>query len=133
MTAMLIGDQPQSPGVRQPLVLVIEGDARLATFLERALAAAGYPVEHTRDGLQALALFEDQAPDIVLIDPVLPGLSGLDVAGRRRAGRDGPIVMLPPRDGIEDRVAGLDAGADDYLAKPVAVEELLARLRAVRR
>ena len=113
--------------------MVVEADSRFASFLGRALAAAGYPVEHMTDGLQALEVFESLAPDVVLLDLVLPRLGGLEVARQVRAKSDVPIVILSALDSVADRVAGLDAGADDYLRKPFDLQELLARLRAVRR
>jgi two-component system, OmpR family, response regulator MprA len=133
MTAMLIGDRPVAQGLREPLVLVVDDDSRLASYLDHALAAAGYRVEHIIDGRQALFAFEEHAPDIVLLDLVLPGIDGLELARRLRMKSDVPIIVLSARNSTSDRVAGLDAGADDYLAKPFAVDELLARLRAVRR
>jgi two-component system response regulator MprA len=117
----------------QPLVLVAEDDPRLASYLDRALAAAGYRVEHTMDGPPVLECFERLAPDLVLLDAVLPGTDGLGLARQLRARTDVPIVMLSTRDTVEDRVAGLDAGADEYLVIPFALDDLLARLRALRR
>ncbi|MBV9324261.1 MAG: response regulator transcription factor [Chloroflexi bacterium] len=117
----------------EPRVLVAQHDPRLASFLDRALATAGYRVERTADAVQALEAFEREAPDLVLLDPALPGFSGLELARALRARTDAPIVLLSARDTVEERVAGLDAGADDYLSIPFAIPELLARLRAVRR
>jgi two-component system response regulator MprA len=119
--------------VLQPRVLLAQHDPRLASFLDRALAAAGYTVERTADGLEALDAFERVAPDVVLLDPTLPGFSGLDLARELRSRTDAPILLLSAHDTVEERVAGLDAGADDYLSIPFAISELLARLRAVRR
>ena len=136
MRMMLLDDgspSPESPGVSAPLVLVVEDDARFALFLDRALSGAGYRVERRDAGPDALQAFDAMRPDLVLLDLVLPGLSGLEVARRLRARSDVPIVMLSALQGVDERVAGLDAGADDYLSKPVVLEELLARLRAVRR
>jgi len=121
------------PGMLEPRVLVAEHNPRLASFLDRALAAAGYRVEHTTDAVQALDAVEREAPDLVLLDPALPGFSGLELARALRARTDVPIVLLSAHDSVEERVAGLDAGADDYLTIPFAIPELLARLRAVRR
>ena len=117
----------------EPRVLVAEHNPRLASFLDRALAAAGYRVEHTTDAVQALDAVEREVPDLVLLDPALPGFSGLELARALRARTDVPIVLLSAHDSVEERVAGLDAGADDYLTIPFAIPELLARLRAVRR
>jgi two-component system response regulator MprA len=133
MTQLLMSDPTRRPGPSRPLVLVVEEDARFASFLDRSLAAAGYHVEQSNDGRHALEAFEVFAPDLVLIDVALPGLDGLEVARQIRARSDVPIVMLSALQDVDQRVAGLDAGADDYLPKPVALEELLARLRAVRR
>jgi len=114
-------------------VLVVDGDARVASFLDRSLSAAGYHVERASDGPQALAVFESDPPDLVLLDLMVPGMDGLELARRLRARSGVPIVLLAAGDAValEHRVAGLDAGADDYLTKPVAIEELLARMRAL--
>jgi two-component system response regulator MprA len=122
-----------SAGVLQPRVLLAEHNPRLASFLDHALASAGYRVECTADALQALDAFVREAPALVLLDPALPGFSGLQLARELRARTDAPIVLISAHDTVEERVAGLDAGADDYLPIPFAVPELLARLRAVRR
>jgi two-component system, OmpR family, response regulator MprA len=134
MTGMLTTDcsMPRA-GQNQPLVLVIADDARLSSFLNRELAAAGYRVERIGDGGQALARFCLVAPDVVVVDRVLPGVDGLELARKLRTQSCVPILMLAADDGVGDRVAGLDAGADDYLPKPFAVEEFLARLRALLR
>jgi two-component system response regulator MprA len=112
-------------------VLVVDADARVACFLDRSLSAAGYRVERAEDGAQALAAFEADPPDVVLVDLALPGMDGLELARRLRARSGVPMVILAARDAVDDRVAGLDAGADDYVTKPFAVEELLARIRAL--
>ena len=114
-------------------VLVVEDDARVAAFLDRGLARAGYQVERAADGLTGLKLAEQRLPDLVILDVLLPGLDGLEVARRLRAAGNVPILMLTARDGVGERIEGLDAGADDYLAKPFALDELLARLRALLR
>jgi DNA-binding response OmpR family regulator len=134
MTAMLIADHLQ-PEIRQEpaLVLVVEHDPRMALFLERALKAAGYRVERTNDGLHVLGAFKQLAPDVVLLDMALPGLDGLGLARRLRAESGVPILMLGDQDAVPERVAGLDAGADDFLPRPFAIEELVARVRAVLR
>jgi two-component system, OmpR family, response regulator MprA len=134
MTGMLMAAHPEPEVRREPaLVLVVEHDPRVAAFLERALKAAGYGVERTDDGMQALGAFKLVAPDVVLLDTALPGLDGLGLARRLRADSGVPIVMLGEQDAVHERVAGLDAGADDFLPKPFAIEELLARMRAVLR
>src|SRR4051794_13977836 len=116
-------------------VLVVEDDRRMAAFLDRALTYAGYRVAVAEDGERALASAAENAPDLVLLDVMLPGIDGLEVARRLRTGVSGgvPILMLTAREGLDDRIEGLDAGADDYLAKPFALQELLARLRALLR
>jgi len=114
-------------------ILVVDDDARLAAALRRALAYEGYTVEVAADGPGALAGARDRPPDLVVLDGMLPGLDGVEVCRRLRAGSDVAILMLTARDGVADRVAGLDAGADDYLVKPFAHDELLARVRALLR
>src|SRR6266700_6461433 len=131
---MLTADaSPPQACQNRPLVLLVEDDARLSSFLSRELMTAGYRVERVADGGQALAAFALVGPDVVVLDLVLPGVDGLELASKLRALSGVPILMLAARDGVDDRVAGLDAGADDYLPKPFALEELLARLRALLR
>ena len=117
----------------QTRILVVDDDARLAASLRRALAYEGHAVELAGDGPAALVAARDRPPDLVVLDGMLPGLDGLDVCRRLREGSDVPIMMLTARDAVSDRVHGLDAGADDYLVKPFAYEELLARVRALLR
>ncbi len=116
-------------GERAYKILVVEDDAQIARVLELELKHEGYDVETARDGLSGLerALKE---PDLVILDLMLPKLDGMEVASRLRAKSTVPIIMLTAKDRIPDRVAGLDAGADDYLVKPFSIEELLARVRA---
>lgn len=114
-------------------ILVVDDDARLAASLRRALAYEGYAVDVAADGTRALGEARDRPPDLVVLDVMLPGIDGVEVCRRLRAGSDVPILMLTARDGVSDRVTGLDAGADDYLAKPFAYDELLARVRALLR
>jgi two-component system response regulator MprA len=116
-----------------PAILVVEDDRRMAAFLDRALTYAGYKVALADDGESALLSAESTAPDVVVLDVMLPGIDGLEVARRLRSGSGVPILMLTAREGLDDRIEGLDAGADDYLAKPFALQELLARLRALLR
>jgi two-component system, OmpR family, response regulator MprA len=114
--------------------LVVDDDAPIRRMLSRTLAAEGYSVEASPDGGAALAAVERSAPDLVVLDLAMPGLDGFAVANRlREKGLALPILLLTARDGIADRVAGLDAGGDDYLVKPFATEELLARVRALLR
>ncbi|MBX5492381.1 MAG: response regulator transcription factor [Chloroflexi bacterium] len=114
-------------------LLVIDDDQQLLTALRRALAYEGYDVAVADSGEAGLRLARERPPDLVVLDVLLPGLDGLEVCRRLRAGGDVPILMLTARDEVSDRVAGLDAGADDYLVKPFAVDELLARVRALLR
>jgi two-component system response regulator MprA len=115
-------------------ILVVDDDAPIRRMLERTLTAEGYAVESAADGGGALAAVERAAPDLVVLDVAMPGLDGLSVCRRlRRAGLGLPVLLLTARDAVSDRVAGLDAGADDYLVKPFAPEELLARVRALLR
>src|SRR5215210_204121 len=114
-------------------VLVVDDDEKITGFLRRALAYEGYQVDVADGGAAALALALRSPPDVVVLDVMMPGLSGLEVCRRLRAGGDVPVLMLTARDEVADRVAGLDAGADDYLVKPFAVDELLARVRALLR
>jgi two-component system response regulator MprA len=115
-------------------VLVVDDDALVRRMLTRSLVAEGFEVEHVSDGGAALAAAEASAPDLVVLDVTMPGLDGLAVCRRLRAnGLRSWILMLTARDAVADRVAGLEAGADDYLVKPFAVEELVARLHALGR
>src|SRR5438128_2705373 len=116
-----------------PTILVADDDRTLTDMLRRTLAYEGYDVLTAADGREALAQAQAHHPDLVVLDWLMPGLDGLTVALRLRAG-DGPLIlMLTARDAVEDRVAGLDSGADDYLVKPFAPAELLARVRALLR
>ncbi|HEY8201618.1 MAG TPA: response regulator transcription factor [Actinomycetota bacterium] len=115
-------------------VLVVDDEPPVRTALERALRLAGYDVALAEGGEQALRTVAAAAPDAIVLDVLMPGVDGLEVCRRiRSAGDTTPILMLTARDAISDRVAGLDAGADDYLVKPFALDELLARLRALLR
>ena len=115
-------------------LLIVEDEAAVREALERALETEGYELTLAEDGAQALALMAQAPSDAIVLDVMLPGIDGLEVARRLRAQRNAvPILMLTARGAVGDRVAGLDAGADDYLMKPFALEELLARLRALLR
>jgi two-component system response regulator MprA len=115
-------------------ILVVDDDAPIRRMLDRTLSAEGYAVETAADGGEALAAIERSTPDLVVLDVGLPGVDGLAVSRRLRAkGLAVPVLLLTARDSVPDRVAGLDAGADDYLVKPFATEELLARVRALLR
>jgi two-component system response regulator MprA len=116
------------------LVLVADDDRAVREALERALQLNGFDVALAADGNEALSATTDRTPDAVILDVMMPGYDGLDVTRRlRREGNRVPILLLTARDAVGDRVEGLDAGADDYLPKPFALEELLARLRALLR
>jgi len=115
-------------------ILVVEDERAIANVLRRGLALDGYTVEIAEGGKSALEAVRDRLPDLVVLDLMLPDMDGLEVARRLRgAGERVPVLMLTARDGVSDRVRGLDAGADDYLVKPFALEELLARVRALLR
>ena len=115
-------------------VLLVDDDAPILRMLERTLGAEGYAVVAVADGGAALAAVERSLPDVIVLDVAMPGLDGLAVTRRLRAkGLAVPILLLTARDAIEERVAGLDAGADDYVVKPFDVSELAARVRALRR
>lgn len=115
---------------RKPLVLVIEDEKDIARFIELELAAEGYATEVAFDGVTGLSKFREVNPDLVILDLMLPVLDGLEVARRIRKTSNTPILILTAKDSIQDKVEGLDAGADDYLIKPFSIEELLARVRA---
>lgn len=115
---------------RKPLVLVIEDEKDIARFIELELAAEGYATEVAFDGVTGLSKFREVNPDLVILDLMLPVLDGLEVARRIRKTSNTPIIILTAKDGIQDKVEGLDSGADDYLIKPFSIEELLARVRA---
>jgi two-component system response regulator MprA len=121
-------------GVGSSRVLVAEDDRAVREAVERALRFEGYQVVTVRDGSEALHALLNDSPDVIVLDVMMPHIDGLDVARRVRARGDStPILMLTARHEVGDRVAGLDAGADDYLVKPFALDELLARLRALLR
>jgi heavy metal response regulator len=115
-------------------LLVVEDEHKLAGVIKRGLEEQGYAVDLAYDGPDGLALAQSEPYDLVVLDVMLPGFDGLEVCRRLRAARRNmPVLMLTARDSVDDRVAGLDAGADDYLAKPFAFRELLARVRALLR
>jgi len=116
-----------------PRILVVEDEERIRQFLKRGLTYENYIVDTAIDGQDGLDKARDNPPDLVLLDIMLPGIDGLEVCRRLRAATDVPILMLTAKESIEDRVAGLDAGADDYLVKPFSFDELLARVRALLR
>jgi len=114
-------------------VLVVDDDPGIRASLRQALAYEGYRVSVAEDGRAALRMAREQPPDVVVLDVMMPGIDGIEVCRRLREGGDVPVLMLTARDAVADRVNGLDAGADDYLAKPFALDELFARLRALLR
>jgi two-component system response regulator MprA len=117
----------------RPRILVVEDDGRLAATLQRVLEAEGHEVELAADGLEGLRVARERPPDLVVLDVMLPGLDGIGVCRRLRATAQFPILLLTALGGTEERVRGLDSGADDYLVKPFAYQELLARVRALLR
>ena len=123
-----------NPPVPKPRVLVVDDDKAVRESLRRSLEFNGYQVSLACDGAEALAAIAARAPDVVVMDVMMPRLDGLEATkALRQAGNDLPILVLTARDAVGDRVEGLDAGADDYLTKPFALQELLARLRALLR
>ncbi len=120
-------------------ILVVDDDSRVTSALRRTLAYEGYQVSVAENGEQALFLARTKSPDLVILDRMLPGIDGLEVCRRLRSitndsrAGDIPILMLTARDAVADRVAGLETGADDYLVKPFALEELLARIKVLLR
>ncbi len=115
-------------------VLVVDDDPKITAFLRRSLALEGYDVTVANSGTEALRIVGAAPPDLMVLDIMMPDVDGLEVCRRiRAAGETFPILMLTARDAVSDRVKGLDQGADDYLVKPFALEELLARLRALSR
>jgi two-component system response regulator MprA len=114
-------------------ILIIEDDEAILKFLRRGLAYEGYQVDSATTGQEGLAMARDNPPDLVVLDLMLPGIDGLEVCRRLRAGGPVPILILTAKDSVTDRVMGLDMGADDYMVKPFDLDELLARIRALLR
>src|SRR5215213_1666311 len=118
----------------RPRILVVDDDPKVLSLMDRGLAFEGYDVAVAADGRAALAIALDRPPHLVILDVMLPGIDGLEVCRRLRATTDDlAILMLTGRANVPARIAGLDAGADDYLVKPYAFDELLARIRALLR
>ncbi|OGO44142.1 MAG: DNA-binding response regulator [Chloroflexi bacterium RBG_16_58_8] len=111
-------------------ILVVDDDPEIVSFVKRGLAYEGYTVDTAADGEEALARAREKEPDLVILDIMMPGLDGFEVARRLRQGGDVPIIMLTAKGTVADKVAGLESGADDYLVKPFALDELLARVKA---
>jgi two-component system response regulator MprA len=126
-------DQGMAERVRQYHILVIDDDPTVTRLLRRTLVYEGYAVSVAADGSEGLRLAREGPPDLVILDVMLPLVDGLEVCRRLRAIGELPVLMLTARDEVADRVRGLDSGADDYLVKPFATDELLARLRALLR
>lgn len=111
-------------------ILVVDDDPEILDLLSRGLKFEGYDVKTAADGQNALNVFKQDAPDLVLLDVMLPGMDGIEVCREMRKVRDTPVLMLTAKDAVSDKIAGLDSGADDYIVKPFVFDELLARVRA---
>ncbi len=112
-------------------ILLVEDEEKLAKFVQLELSYEGYEVSVAHDGLSGLMAARDQTPDLIILDWMMPGLTGVEVCRRlRQTGTATPVILLTAKDDVSDRVEGLDAGADDYVVKPFSIEELLARVRA---
>lgn len=114
-------------------ILIVEDEEKLARFVELELQYEGYEVEKAYDGRAGIDMVKSSPFDLVLLDIMLPGLNGIEVLRRIRQTSDIPVILLTARDAVVDKVTGLDSGADDYITKPFAIEELLARIRALLR
>jgi two-component system response regulator MprA len=114
-------------------ILVVDDDPEIVSLVRRGLAYEGYTVDTAGDGTEALTKARDREPDLVILDIMMPGMDGIEVAKRLRQGGNVPILMLTAKGTVTDKVTGLESGADDYLVKPFAFDELLARVRALLR
>ncbi len=114
-------------------ILIIEDEEKIARFVELELKHEGYAVEKATDGRTGLTLAESGNYDLILLDIMLPGINGIEILRRIRRESDVPVIMVTARDAVMDKVSGLDMGADDYITKPFAIEELLARIRVTLR
>ena len=110
-------------------ILIIEDEEKIARFIELELSHEGYEIDKTFNGREGLEMVEQNHFDLILLDIMLPELNGLEVLRRIRKFSEVPVIMLTARDAVMDKVSGLDMGADDYITKPFAIEELLARIR----
>lgn len=124
-----MADASISPEIA-PIVLVVEDDPAIMSLVSLGLHYEGYTILSASDGLEGLRLFEENQPDLLIVDWMLPRLDGIELSRRIRAISETPIIIITARDAVSDRVAGLDSGADDYMVKPFYIEELLARVRA---
>ncbi|GAB4241888.1 MAG: response regulator transcription factor [Elainellaceae cyanobacterium] len=112
-------------------ILLVEDEVKLARFVELELTSEGYRVSVAHDGLSGLTLARENTPDLLILDWLLPGMTGVEICRRLRStGNKAPVIFLTAKDEVSDRIEGLDAGADDYVVKPFSIEELLARVRA---
>ena len=111
-------------------ILAVDDDPEILDLLSRGLQFEGYEVETALNGEEALISFRQSAPDLVLLDLMMPGIDGLEVCREMRKLRDTPVLILTAKDAVSDKIAGLDSGADDYVVKPFVFDELLARIRA---
>ena len=120
--------------MNKPNILIVEDEEKIARVLELELTFEGYQTGKALDGLEGLKMFHEQSWDLVLLDVMLPGLSGIEVLRRIRSHNPHtPVILLTAKDSVEDKVSGLDLGANDYVTKPFQIEELLARIRALLR
>ncbi len=119
--------------MKKPVALVVDDESNILRFVRANLRASGFEVASATTGAEALAAFETAKPNVIILDIMLPDIDGFEVCRRIREVSDVPIIMITARDDIQDAVEGLNAGADDYVTKPFAVEELLARVNAVLR
>lgn len=126
MSANLIGNRKE---IKMSKILIVEDEVKIARFIELELKYEGYDVIVAHDGRDGLEKATHDDPDLIILDIMLPGLSGIEVCRRVRLESEVPIIMLTAKDDVTDKVTGLDMGADDYMTKPFAIEELLARIR----
>jgi len=130
---MLMAQVTPDRGGPRLKALVVDDEPSILDFIKLGLGYEGFEVKTARDGPNGLALARDYNPDVIVLDVMLPGMDGMEVCQRIRAHSDAGIVMLTARDDLQDRILGLDRGADDYVVKPFRFEELMARIRAVLR
>jgi two-component system, OmpR family, response regulator MprA len=128
-----MGETHNRQGRELPTVLIVDDEPQIVEFLRMGFAYEGFTVCVATSGIEGLQMALAKQPDVIILDIMLPGMSGLDIASRLRPSSDAAILMLTARDEVDDRVTGLNSGADDYVTKPFAFKELLARVRAVLR